>query len=240
MQQHPASLRWTWIPRSPECQVELTPSVVKFIYHLTGSGFAVIAIFTRPIQDVVSTFLLLGAVLFFARLTQKKSSFGYIDDILNLAWKKSYFCVHQSLIFGRKHGSRVWKSCFSDLHVADALVLWVVLPESGSGTVGCEQLCQWMCGAVVTLWRSDYSLKVCQTCKTGLVLPSPLFLANIFVVRGGKIRWVFLGNIPGLSFWASTIIFSLVNCSAFSLLLHRQLYLWRLQLSVWSGCKSKA
>lgn len=232
MQQHPASLQWTRIPKDSRVSSGIDSKCCE-VYHLTGSGFAVIAIFTQC-SGYTSHPWSWYYVLFFARLIQKKkSSFGYIDDILNLAWKKSYFCFRQSLIFRRKHDCRVWRSCFSDLNIAEALVLWVVLPESDSGTVGREQLCQWMCGAAVTLWRSDYSLKVCQTCKTGLVLPSPLFLANIFVVRGGKIRWVFLGNIPGLSFWASTIIFSLVNCSAFSLLLHRQ-------LSVWSGCKSKA
>lgn len=152
--------------------------------------------------------------------------------------KKSYFCIHQSLIFRRKHGSRVWRSCFSHLSIAEALVLtgvtgkWLWRSRLWAALL--------MCGAAVTLWWSDYSLKVCQTRKTGLVFPSPLFLANTFVVRGGKIRWVFLGNIPGLGFWVSTIIFSLVNCHAFSLLLHMQVYLRRLQLSVWSGCKSKA
>lgn len=159
---------------------------------------------------------------------------------MNLAWKKkSYFCFHQSLIFRRKHGSRVRRSCFSNRSIAEALVLsgatgkW--LWHSGLWAALLMEMLQ-----SLTLWRSDYSLQVCQTRRTGLAFPSPLFLANIFVVRGGKIRRVFLGNIPGLSFWASIIIFSLVNCQAFSLLLHRQVYLWRLQLLVWSGCKSKA
>lgn len=63
------------------------------VYHLTGSGFAVIAIFTQlcgyTSHPGCSTFLLLGADTMFCSLLdsskKKKSSFGYIDDILNLA-----------------------------------------------------------------------------------------------------------------------------------------------------------
>lgn len=63
------------------------------VYRLPGSGFAVIAVFTQrsgyTSHPGCSTFLLLGADSMLCSLLdsykKKKSSFGYIDDILNLA-----------------------------------------------------------------------------------------------------------------------------------------------------------
>lgn len=109
-----------------------------------------IAVFTQSgvymTHPGCTTFLLLGADTMFCSLLDshtQKSSFGYIDDIMNLAWKKVLFLLSptRALFSGGNMAAGSEGVCFRDLRIAEALVfsgvmgkwlwhsrLWAALP----------------------------------------------------------------------------------------------------------------